>query len=155
MTEYLSQHSNTSSESFFSQKVSYRGYDLEFFQDPKSHQMYVEFEGDTLYTGLFNINFVEDVKKMIDNRLDTVFRYSGGYFGARICWFSNGNHRDLGLFWGNRLLYVHVMRENAEIAEIDIISLCTKVLDQLRLSELVEFPEFQEFQTKAQNSLQS
>lgn len=46
------------------------------------------------------------------------------------------------------------MRENAEISEIDIISLCTKILDQLRLSELVEFPEFQEFQIEAQNSLQ-
>ena len=83
--------------------LSYRGQEVDFFEDPLGDQLIARWKGGVLEFGSGNTQYKDDMEKVIDSELDTVARFRD-WPGARVERFSNGGHSDRRLVcWGRTL----------------------------------------------------
>ena len=83
--------------------LSYRGQEVDFFEDPMGDQLIARWKGGVLEFGSGHTQYNDDMEKVIDSELDTVARFRD-WPGARVERFSNGGHSDRRLVcWGRTL----------------------------------------------------
>ena len=81
--------------------------------------------------GRFQDDYIDDLKHLIDTKLDTIFEFSGQFEGAKLEWFNNGlNNRDIRLTYNTRVLKIFLIEE-PKLLDRDLGFLITKSLDYL------------------------
>lgn len=92
-------------------RVEYRGFSIPIYQDDEGQQFYCIWEGQELGFGAYNTDFVDDLKDLIDRKLDIVYTFDleSGFFGARLEWFDNAGNRDIRLLYRGRILKVFLI----------------------------------------------
>ena len=89
--------------------LDYRGFHVDFYFDDPGQQVYAVFENEVISFGSYNENWEDDMKWIIDERLDVITQDFGeDYAGTCLRWFDNGGHQDIGLYYKRRLIYVWV-----------------------------------------------
>lgn len=56
-------------------ELKYRGFEVEFFDDPIGSQVWCEWKGERVEFGADNTQYREDMSRLIDDELDTVCRW--------------------------------------------------------------------------------
>jgi hypothetical protein len=97
--------------------VFYRGKTIEIYEDTIGHQILALWEGKWVELGYYNTVYQEDLKLLIDDELDTIYRFPTFPYGAKLSYFQNGGHRDVKLEFRGRLLKVFLLNETSEISE--------------------------------------
>lgn len=124
--------------------VSYRGFDFDVYIDDPGQQYYTEWEGETMSFGAYNSLYREDIKFLVDDKLDTIYTFGSReeikYFGARLKWFQNAGYRDIGLYYRGRLCRVYFSNGCKDITDsalnrlvADSKDILDKLLDKIEL----------------------
>ena len=127
-------------------RVEYRGFSIPIYQDSAGQQFYCIWEGQELDFGAYNTDFVDDLKDLIDRKLDIVYTFDleSGFFGARLEWFDNAGNRDIRLLYRGRILKVFLMesiKSDGDLKEVlpyivqDAIILLEFLVPQLNKEE--------------------
>lgn len=91
--------------------ISYRGFEVPIYVDDPGQQFYCYWEGETLGFGSYNTNYEDDLRYIIDQKLDTIHYFDGPFFGAKLEWFDNGGYRDIRLLWRQRIVRVFLVED--------------------------------------------
>ena len=95
------------------ESLDYRGYHVDFYFDDPGQQIYTVFEGKEIGFGSYNSNYIQDMKYIIDNKLDVVTQFpelkDRGVYGAELRWFDNAGHDDLQLTHRSRIIAIYLM----------------------------------------------
>ncbi len=118
--------------------LDYRGFHVDFYDDDPGQQVYTNWEGRTVGFGAFNLQYKEDMKCLIDEKLDLITRFPEleNIHGAKLSWFYNGNgYQDIGLYYRSRLIRVFLVKDK-ELALDEhqmsiIINISKKILLEL------------------------
>lgn len=107
--------------------ITYRGVTAHLYNDDYGQQVFAKFINDPVFGsqeigfGSFNFNWKDDLYWLIDNRLDTIYKFKKPFYGASLEWFKNGkNHQDIKLNYRLRTLYVWNI-ENKKQVNLDCI----------------------------------
>ena len=92
--------------------ITYRGFVVPIYSDDPGQQFYCKLDDEEIGFGAYNMNYQEDLKYLIDRKLDVIYVFDQPYFGARLEYFYNGGFRDIQLIYRNRTLKVFVLPEN-------------------------------------------
>ena len=87
--------------------------------------------------GLHNINYKEDICKMVDRTLDLItdFRNLPNFAGAKLEYFHNGDFRDIRLSYKGRILKIFLVA--GEVNETLLISEAIKLLTNSGLLDCI------------------
>jgi len=95
------------------EELDYRGYHVDFYFDDPGQQIYTVFEGEEIGFGAYNSNYIDDMKHIIDNKLDVVTRFpelkDQGVYGAELRWFDNNGYDDLQLTHRSRVIKIYLL----------------------------------------------
>jgi len=98
--------------------IEYRGITTKIYADEPGQQFYCELDGKEVCFGSFNTNFEEDLYYLIDDKLDTIYRFGNPYFGAVLSWFFNGHHcRDIKLTYRSRIIKVFLVEDETLVTQ--------------------------------------
>lgn len=105
--------------------IEYRGFKIPIYRDDDGQQFYAAFPSekykgtwDILGFGAFNMNYEDDVRYLIDQRLDVIYTFSYPYFGAVLEYFDNVGYRDIRLKYRRRTLKVYaVLSDEAKLSD--------------------------------------
>lgn len=101
----------------------YRGITVPIYLDDYGQCYYAKLENEEISFGSFNTNWQEDLKYLINQKLDLIM-FIGEYPGAKLEWFDNGcSYRDIRLVYKSRTLKVFLVYDEHEITEISIAKL--------------------------------
>lgn len=72
--------------------LDYRGQHIEFFDCDLTQSYWCEWEGTTWDFGAYNLCYAADMIRVIDNRFDTIYRWSNttNFFGCALMWHYAG-----------------------------------------------------------------
>ena len=124
----------------FDEIYEYRGVKAEIWNDDYGQQKIVKFVNDPIFgnqeigLGCYNFAYKDDIDYIIDQKLDTIYRFELPYFGAKIEWFDNNGYRDIRLVYRNRILKIFLTPETYVLTDIEkqkIITLSTSILQRL------------------------
>lgn len=105
---------------------NYRGISIDIYNDDYSQQFYCTLFGEEIGFGAFNLNYRDDLKFLIDEKLDVITRFprSHKFHGACLRWFNNGGHRDIKLTFKQRILKVFLVGnpEKVDFEQLEIES---------------------------------
>ena len=91
--------------------LDYRAEHIDFYMDDYGQQYYTIWGGTEIGFGAYNMNYKEDMKSMIDNKLDiiTIFPelHKDGIYGAELRWFDNAGWDDIKLTYKGRILWIY------------------------------------------------
>lgn len=109
--------------------LDYRGYSLDFYEDPLGSQIYTIWRGKRLNFGSDNFGYKTDMRWIIDRAEDLITKFSldPRLRGAELSWFNNGGSRDVRLTYQGRILKVYLVA--GPIDETFLISDARDVLD--------------------------
>lgn len=112
--------------------LDYRGYSLDFYEDPLGHQLYTIWRGKRLVFGSDNFEYQSDMQRIIDRVEDLItdFLDDSRLRGAELTWFTNGESRDIKLTYCGRILKVYLVATPETINETLLISDAHRVLDR-------------------------
>lgn len=112
--------------------LDYRGYSLDFYEDPLGHQLYTIWRGKRLVFGSDNFEYQSDMQRVIDRTEDLItdFPDDPRLRGAELTWFTNGESRDIKLTYCGRILKVYLVATPETINETLLISDAHRVLDR-------------------------
>lgn len=114
----------------------YRGYKIRIYDDEQGQQFYFYFDNESYSCGAFNPDYKSVVKYVVDEKLDTVYRFSImnsiNYCGAFLK-YSNHEHTDMVLTY--RLVELKHYPVNDDTNTDDVIEDCFKTLNELFTSE--------------------
>lgn len=91
----------------------YRGFSLQIWNDDYGKQKFLRFLNDPVFgtrdigLGTYNFNYLQDVRDIIDEKLDTICYFYE--FGARLKWFDNFGYRDIELTYRLRRIKIRVV----------------------------------------------
>ena len=91
--------------------VDYRGYHIEFFPDNEANQMCAMWENKKVGFGVNYVNYVEDVERMIDSKLDLIYVIKNLSPNLRLKYFNNGGNRDIKLEYRGRILKIYLSED--------------------------------------------
>lgn len=99
-------------------ELEYRGFSVKFYEDEISHQIYAEVNGEIVYFGIGNSLYIDDIKKLIDFKLDTIKIFKP--YRAILLYFINGTHmhKDIKLVQDNRILAVYLSDDPRSLDDI-------------------------------------
>ena len=103
--------------------LDYRGYHVDFYFDDPGQQIYTVFDGEEIGFGAYNSNYIDDMKYIIDNKLDTITNFpelqKEGIYGAELRWFDNAGWDDIKLTYKGRIIHIYTVgnRNATYIAE--------------------------------------
>lgn len=113
--------------------LDYRGYHVDFYFDDPGQQVYAVFENEVISFGSYNDNWEDDMKWIIDERLDVITRDFGeDYPGVDLRWFNNGDHQDIGLYYKRRLIYVWVTADRNSVNFAILEKVKQEAVDRLK-----------------------
>jgi len=92
-------------ETRFIETIEYRGYKVDIYCDYAGQSFFCNLDGEEINFGSYNVDFEEDLKFVIDTKLDTITRFDE-FPGARLVWFDNGGYWDIELVYRMRVLYI-------------------------------------------------
>lgn len=112
--------------------LDYRGYSLDFYEDPLGHQLYTIWRGKRLVFGSDNFEYQSDMQRIIDRVEDLItdFPDDPRLRGTELTWFTNGESRDIKLTHCGRILKVYLVAAPETINETLLISDAHRVLDR-------------------------
>lgn len=113
--------------------ISYRGFEVPIYLDDPGQQFYCYWEGEVLGFGSYNTNYQEDLKFIIDQKLDIIHYFEEPYWGAKLVWFDNGGYRDVKLTYRQRVLKIFVLNDIKVLSEslkIELLKQSREVLDK-------------------------
>jgi hypothetical protein len=89
--------------------LKYRGFDIDFYEDVSGHQLIAIWDDKLWEFGVYNTMAKEDMKLIIDEKLDTITRFEEqpAFYGARLEYFQNAEFRDIRLVYRDRVLRVY------------------------------------------------
>lgn len=91
-------------------ELDYRGYHIDFLSDDAGQQVIAEFDNDVISFGAYNFCYREDMKDIIDRKLDT-FSTELNVFGARLEYFDNAGYRDAKLMYRQRVMKIYLLAD--------------------------------------------
>jgi len=103
--------------------LDYRGEHVDFYMDDYGQQFYTVYDGGEISFGTYNKNYKEDMKYIIDRKLDVITTFpelqQEGIYGAELRWFDNGGWDDIKLTYKCRIIHVYTVgnRNATYIAE--------------------------------------
>ena len=88
--------------------LDYRGIHVDFYDDDYGQQVYTYFDNKEIGFGAYNMSYKEDIKYLIDKKLDTIYEFDldSGYLGTCISWFDNNGWEDIKITYRTRTLKV-------------------------------------------------
>ena len=109
--------------------LDYRGYSLDFFEDPLGSQIYTIWRGKRLNFGSDNFGYKTDMQQVIDRAEDLITRFPQDprLRGSELSWFNNGGSRDVRLSYQGRILKIYLVA--GQVDETFLISDAKDVLD--------------------------
>jgi len=118
--------------------LDYRGFHIDFYNDDYGQQVYTIFEGETLNFGAYNTNYIDDMKYVIDNKLDVITNFKSlrkkEIYGAELRW-KNDNAIILTQRGEIKATYNHLNRKTITKDRIkQIITDASKFLKELKLN---------------------
>lgn len=89
--------------------ITYRGITVNFYEDCIGHQVVTMWKDKVIEFGVYNTVYQDDMKMIIDDRLDTITRFSEypEFHGSKLTWFQNGSFSDIKLLYRGRILKVY------------------------------------------------
>lgn len=116
--------------------IDYRGQVVEILSDLPGDNFYAKLNDEIIYLGYHNINYKEDLCRLIDRKLDliTTFQFDTELRGAQLSYFNNNGYRDIKLTYKGRLLKVF-LTNGSTVNETSVISEAARLL---RSSGLLE-----------------
>ena len=120
--------------------LDYRGIHVDFYDDDYGQQVYTYFDNEEIGFGAYNMNYKEDMKYLIDKKLDTIYEFDldSGYLGTCISWFDNNGWEDIKITYRTRTLKVintEKRREDIIITEDSLnflIEKAKRIVDEAR-----------------------
>lgn len=108
--------------------ITYRDQEVTFLSDPNGDQCVAQWNTELIDLGIHNLNYKEDMCRIIDQRLDLIFdfRDSLNFTGAKLEYFRNGDYRDIRLVYKGRILKVFLVV--GEVNETLLISESERIL---------------------------
>lgn len=98
--------------------IVYRGYEVPVFMDEPGQQFWCVLDGEEVGFGSFNVDYEEDLKCLIDRKLDEIERFSSPWHGACLEWFDNEGYRDIRLKYRLREIKVYPVDGKADLEKI-------------------------------------
>ena len=93
--------------------LDYRGEHVDFYMDDPGQQIYTVFEGEEIGFGAYNFNYKNDMKYMIDRKLDLITDFpeliQEGVYGAELRWFDNSGWDDIKLTYKGRIIKIYTV----------------------------------------------
>ena len=93
--------------------LDYRGIHVDFYNDDYGQQVYTYFDNEDIGFGAYNMSYKEDMKYLIDKKLDVITRFTNlrdeGINGCELAYFDNLGYRDIRLTYRLRELQVFVV----------------------------------------------
>lgn len=93
--------------------LDYRGEHVDFYMDDYGQQFYTVYNGEEISFGSYNTNYKEDMKYVIDRKLDviTIFPelHKEGIYGAELRWFDNSGWDDIKLTYKGRIIQIYTV----------------------------------------------
>ena len=88
--------------------LDYRGIHVDFYDDDSGQQVYTFWEGQTKGFGAYNTMYKEDMKGLIDKKLDTIYEFDkdSGYLGTCISWYDNNGWDDIKITYRTRIIKI-------------------------------------------------
>jgi hypothetical protein len=88
--------------------LTYRGFDIDFYEDVSGHQLIAVWEDKIFEFGVYNTQAKEDMKLLVNEKLDTVTRFGSHpqFYGAKLEYFENSGFRDLRLCYRGRVIKI-------------------------------------------------
>ena len=117
--------------------LDYRGEHVDFYMDDYGQQFYTVYDGGEISFGSYNNNYKEDMKYVIDRKLDVITTcpelQKEGIYGAELRWFDNGGWDDIKLTYKSRILWIYdVGRRDRPEAEEWIKEFICESISRLR-----------------------
>lgn len=113
--------------------LDYRGFHVDFYFDDPGQQVYTVFENEMISFGSYNDHWEDDMKYIIDDKLDIITRdFGDDFFGAELKWFKNAGHEDIGLYYKMRLIKVYAC------ANRNSVNLDSDALEKLKSDALTQ-----------------
>lgn len=102
--------------------LKYRGFDIDFYEDVSGHQLIAIWEDSIFEFGVYNTMAKEDMKLLIDEKLDTITRFEDDPFlyGAKLEYFQNALFCDIRLCYRGRVLKIYLSPKSEDLDEIKI-----------------------------------
>ena len=107
--------------------VTYRNFTIDVFEDPYGNQFRCMWKGKWIEFGTDNTLYIDDIKSLIDDEVDTVCRWEE-FPGAKLTWFQNGDHRDLKLVNWGRILKVYLVEDPSKVNLTACVCECVSLL---------------------------
>lgn len=98
----------------------YRGFKVDFFEDILGHQIVAFWENALYQFGVMNTTYREDMKLVINEKLDTITRFEEYpvFYGAKLEYFQNAGFRDARLSYRGRVLMIYREPEDLDLPSI-------------------------------------
>ena len=88
-------------------KYSYRGYDIDIYDDDYGQQYYFYFNNRCISCGAYNLDVESVIRDEIDHYLDDIYFFGSSdeflYYGAQIRYLDH-EHKQIGIFYRGDLL---------------------------------------------------
>lgn len=100
---------------------NYRGYSLPIYHNQDAQSFYTILDGKEVSFGSYNMNYEDDCRYLIDDKLDTIVKLD---YGGKLSWFDNGvnGDRDIKLECRSRLVKVWLVKDPGVVNLTSIIS---------------------------------
>lgn len=100
--------------------LTYRDITVNFYEDCLGHQVFAIWKDKVIEFGAHNTLYQEDMKLIIDDHLDTISRFSNNplFYGAKLLYFQNGDHRDIKLVYKKRILKIYLTTVENDLTSI-------------------------------------
>lgn len=144
--------------SFNKEFFEYRGYRVTLQYDERARSFYtIDFPGSSedapLFFGVSNYNYKEDLKNLIDRKLDLICEFPL-YPGAKLKYFQNGSSRDIRLVYNFRILKIFLAEMHGKVLKkLDLIQESISLLNLV--GQKVEQNDTQSSETPYIESLSS
>ena len=104
-------------------KLDYRNIHINFYGDGLGQQVYTDWEGKTICFGAFNSMYKEDMKGLIDKKLDTIYEFDkdSGYLGTHISWVYNSGWDDTIVTYKNRIIKIILTTITRDRVKINVL----------------------------------
>lgn len=97
--------------------LEYREHSVTFYYDDDTQQFYTMWENDILAFGSLNTEYKKDMKHIIDDKLDLIFKDNF----TRLEFFDNGENRDIKLSFRGRIIKIYLLNSsNIQIEKIRV-----------------------------------
>ena len=121
--------------------VYYRNYLVNVYADDSGQQFYCIIDGEEYTFGAYNLNYIDDIIYIIDNKLDTIYKFKEPFYGAELKYHQQYGYRDIVLYYRCRELKRFILMNDYKLIEKDkelLIERCEEILSKYIASKDVQ-----------------